>query len=568
MKFTIKARLFVTFGILVAALVALGAFSIFAVRSVNDQAVTINTKWLPGVDLANALYSNAGDFRRNEIAAVLLSDPSDKNSQVKEMESIKETFLDNFDKYGGTIATDEERRLYATIKTHWDQYLIEHEKILALDGQEKDAEAIDLIFGSARDVFRSLTGDIEQLVKFNQDQSNLASEKVDQIYGSTVNLLVAIIVIATLLAIGSALLITRSILRPIASLTKSADTIASGNLNVDIDVSSKDEIGKLAVSFKAMVDNVNEILTNINSAADQVASSSRQASELSMALSQGATEQASSIEQLTASMDEISTQTKQNAGYANEAMNIAVAAREDAIEGNSQMQGMLKAMEDINEASGSISKIIKVIDEIAFQTNILALNAAVEAARAGQHGKGFAVVAEEVRNLAARSANAAKETTDMIEGSIKKAEGGTKIANETAAALNKIVGGVTKVAELVEQIDTASNEQATAIVQVNQGITQVSQVVQTNSATSEEAAAASEELSGQAEMLKEQVGRFTLKKTNGAYRSFDEANPEVVQMLEKMSGRGRTDAEIRLGKAEAAAAKPKIALSDRDFGKY
>ena len=296
----------------------------------------------------------------------------------------------------------------------------------------------------------------------------------------------------------------------ISEISEVLTEISCGNLNLAITADYKGDFVEIKTSLNNILESLNQVLGEISGAADQVASGARQVSDGSQALSQGSTEQASSIEQLTASMYEIADQTKNNAANANQASELAKKAMLHAKRGDQQMQEMLLSMQDISQSSENISKIIKVIDDIAFQTNILALNAAVEAARAGQHGKGFAVVAEEVRNLAARSAEAAKNTTDMIEGSIAKVQAGMKIANETAAALNDIVKGVEQAADLSGRIAEASSEQASAIVQINKGIEQVSMVTQNNSATAEESAAASEELSGQAEFLKEMVGRFRL----------------------------------------------------------
>ncbi len=292
--------------------------------------------------------------------------------------------------------------------------------------------------------------------------------------------------------------------------------ISEGNLDLAITADYKGDFVEIKNSLNHIILSLSQVLGDISAAADQVASGSRQVSDGSQGLSQGSTEQASSIQELTASIAEIASQTKQNAMNANKANDLAIEARANAEKGNTQMKEMLDSMVEINNSSANISKIIKVIDDIAFQTNILALNAAVEAARAGQHGKGFAVVAEEVRNLAARSAAAARETTELIEGSVEKVQTGTKIANDTAAALVEIVSGIDKAADLVGGIAEASNEQASGIAQINKGIEQVAQVVQNNSATAEESAAASEELSSQAELLKQMVMRFKRNKETRA----------------------------------------------------
>lgn len=259
---------------------------------------------------------------------------------------------------------------------------------------------------------------------------------------------------------------------------------------------------------------MSKVMGDVSDAAQQVASGTRQLSIGCQHLSQRAAEQAGTIQELSASVAEVADQTKKNAMNANRASELAGSARDLAEKGNSKMREMLNSMAEINDSSSNISRIIKVIDDIAFQTNILALNAAVEAARAGQHGKGFAVVAEEVRSLAARSAAAARETTELIEGSIGKVNAGTKIADDTAAALSEIVSSVEEAANLVGGIAKSSNEQALGITQINIGIEQVYQLVQKNSDTAEKGAAGSEELSGQAENLKEMVDRFKVSKGN------------------------------------------------------
>ena len=290
-----------------------------------------------------------------------------------------------------------------------------------------------------------------------------------------------------------------------------AQAVAAGDMTVEVLPAS--DVDTMGNALHTLVERNGSALGNINDAAYQVMTSASQVASASDALAQGSTEQASAIEQITSSISEIAEKTRENAAQANHAADLVGDAIRDVERGNEEMREMVLAMQDINKSSESISKIIKVIDDIAFQTNILALNAAVEAARAGDAGKGFAVVAEEVRNLAAKSAAAASETAELIEDSIAKVAVGSKLADETAKALEDISNAVKESETIINNIADSSNYQATAVAQINQGIGQVSQVVQTNSATSEECAAASEELSNQAVRMRDLLSIYKLNES-------------------------------------------------------
>ena len=411
---------------------------------------------------------------------------------------------------------------------------------------------------------------VEEAVNNLISISAVAEQSADTNYASTVKMQERLVAIQVGLAVGALVVtlilstyLTGAITRPLRQLEKSAEKIVGGEFDIDVTYKSKDEMGRLADAFRNMTvilesvimdasrllsemadgnfdvrthaeehyvggfqgllssirklnRDLSSTLGQINYSADQVASGSDQVSSGAQALAQGATEQASAVEQLAATITNISHQVKETAQNASEARQQSNTAGDEMDKCNVLMHDMMEAREEITHKSNEIGKIIKTIEDIAFQTNILALNAAVEASRAGSAGRGFAVVADEVRNLASKSSDASKDTAELIESSIKAVQRGTQLANTTAQSLVKAVDDVRTAATNVEKIADAAEKQAEAVGQVTLGVSQISDVVQTNSATAEQSAAASSELSNQADTLKSLVAKFILREEYAA----------------------------------------------------
>jgi methyl-accepting chemotaxis protein len=454
-----------------ALLVSLNAISalicLFTFREIRRNVAHIASETLPSSQIVNQLQTDVLHYRILVNRHVLSSDPAEMKQIDAQCEELAQHALGQIKSYERFVDNPEERALFQRIEPALDAYRELARRVRALSSEGRPAEALALLKGEATKAYAVFESAAVDLVHYND---RIATEQIAVIDAHAGRSLVTTVwfVVASLLAAATAGWFTiRGIKRILQTITAS-----------------------------------------LNDAAVQVAAAAGQVSASSQSLAEGASEQAASLEETSSSLEELASMTKRNAGNAQAAKQLSGETRSAADTGNNNMAEMREAMDAIKVSSNDIAKIIKTIDEIAFQTNILALNAAVEAARAGEAGAGFAVVAEEVRALAQRSATAAKETAAKIEDSIAKSEHGATVSTKVAAALGVIVEKARKVDELVAEIANASGEQNQGIGQINSAVGQMDKVTQSNAGNAEETAAAAEELSGQAAALKETVARL------------------------------------------------------------
>lgn len=571
-----RCRLLSSFAVLVIGIIIVSIIGstqlknlLFALRDYRDTTVKsvhtlnqIETEFFKvQTQMYRALSANDAATTNDAIQRAKMSE-QEVNTNLSQLEKV----------YGGS--QEEVQKVVDLIKKGSSQL---NEILTAIPNLQTPEDKVAIIEAVEKEFVPAL-GEIENTITDLLNSANgRGNNKIEKMGDTTVFSIIVLLVVVALMIVTAVIISThlsQAIVKPLTEMQQAASMMEEGRLDIKLDYESGNELGILAdsirsmastlkeyidsiddvmhkfadgnlavkstvdykgdfasigVSMNAALDSMNSTLSQITLAADQVAAGSEQVSSGAQALSQGATEQASSVEELAATITEISSQVKENAQNATEAFAHVQEVSNEMTESNHKMQDMIAAMSEITSSSHEISKIIKTIEDIAFQTNILALNAAVEAARAGAAGKGFAVVADEVRNLASKSSEASKSTAALIEHSLKAVENGTQIADDTAQTLAQTVHGAEAVSEIISKITNASNDQASAITQVTVGIDQISAVVQTNSATAEESAAASEELSGQAMMLKNLVGAFRLTEQADNFSDMSVSAPQMSQ---------------------------------------
>jgi len=511
----ISTRLTLAFTVVVLITLTISVLSYMRMGLMNQNTDKIVADLYPKTELANDIIGNVNQISLGVRNSLLFTD-----SQMirNEIDSIRENQKKNsalIDKIESLTALGEGRELIDRIKESRQKFNVSLDKLIAL-GSSDGAAATQYLVNEFRGVNAEYLGYIEDLIKYQGGLMTQGGNASKDSYTASRNFL---IVLTSLCALLSALLgfwIIRSITRPLFRAVEVTSAVAQGDLTQYIEVTATDETGQLLQALKDMVGRLTGIVSGVRTATDSIGTAASEIASGNADLSQRTEEQASSLEETASSMEELTSTVKQNAENARQANQLAVNASDIAIKGGQAVNEVVQTMGSISASSKKIMDIISVIEGIAFQTNILALNAAVEAARAGEQGRGFAVVAAEVRNLAQRSAAAAKEITTLIGDSVDKVEIGSRQVDQAGETMNEIVQAVKRVTDIMAEIAAASSEQSSGIEQVNQALVQMDEVTQQNAALVEEAAASAEAMQEQTLAMTAAVHVFKLNKAKAS----------------------------------------------------
>ena len=511
----IGIRLAACFALLVALMIGVTALGVSRMGHIDEATNNIAKDRVPKVQASMTVENSINEIGKSSYGLLLAPDAAFADKQKAEIAQSRRTMQENIEKLVKTTRTPKGQEMSQALTTAQAAFLASLDETLKLAAEGKKQEAMANILGKMRDARLVLAKHTDEMIKYQSENVDNAVKEADQTYTSGLSLMWGVTAFAVLFSIGIAWGMTGSITRPLSEALKVAQRVAAGDLTSNVEVKSKDETGQLMLALRDMNDSLKKIVSEVRSGTEAIGSGTKQIASGNTDLSQRTEEQASSLEETASSMEELTSTVKQNAENAKQANQLAMGASTVAVKGGQVVSEVVTTMSSINESSKKIVDIIGVIDGIAFQTNILALNAAVEAARAGEQGRGFAVVASEVRNLAQRSAAAAKEIKALIGDSVDKVGAGTKLVDEAGKTMEEIVNSVKRVTDIMSEITAASQEQSAGIEQVNQAITQMDQATQQNAARVEEAAAAAESLKEQAQNLQAAVAVFNIGAQGG-----------------------------------------------------
>lgn len=505
-------RLMSSFSVLLVLTLGISYLAISNLGKANDRVDSLYHVDMVGATRANDMTIDITTIRGDDLNAIFrASDAAAVASSEKDVITKLAELRDNLDGADKLFVTKKGMEQLALIRKALPDYeRAQGELFRAL--KAKDIAAADAAIATAVQYRTIILGASDVARTLKNDHAEEEFKANTQAYLTARTLMLSATAISLLLGVILSIVIARGFSVPLGQAVAVLERVADGDLTVSLDVTTKDEVGRMAEALNRAVEKLNSTLQEVAESAANASSSSQELAAASEAIASGAQEQAASLEETSASLEEITAAVRQSADNANQASQLAAGSKDTAEQGQEVVSKAITAMAEINAASAKISDIISTIDEIAFQTNLLAVNAAVEAARAGDEGRGFAVVASEVRSLAQRSAVAAKEIKVLIQDSLRKVEAGSGLVNRSGETLQGIVGSVKRVTDIVGEIAAASGEQSTGIEQVNTAMTQMDQVTQSNSAQTEELSATAQALSEQAAHLMELVSTFTLSQ--------------------------------------------------------